>query len=380
VFSGKDFDKVSQHFLLWEFFKMTWKRPVVRKGTIWCLFVDLVHNLYYLLQLFMSLYLFDNLLHKDENLFFIQDRKKSLMIWAGITLVATAITHVLDYSKLDSKVGSTAKAFMMNAIIRQYLNYSSYTRQSVEDGEVVMAVQRDVDLLVKDGYMGMLMLIRMIVKVFFMVLFKFLSPVIFEEEHDMVAIVPMLLFPVTLCLFLPIRAKTTLSVISDQNEKEVAVTDQIDMTTDNYGIILDYERRSVAAELFDKCVQAHNRASKAASQVMLNTEYFLKWVTALIVGGYTYYGGVLIIDGYLSIGLFITNVGIFGACGMCFAEIYQILVTFDKIQPSMANITKLLNLPTDDPERMKLSYMHQRRSAELRAELKKSEVASDLLL
>merc|ERR1719386_540992 len=101
-------------------------------------------------------------------------------------------------------------------------------------------------------------------------------------------------------------------------------------------------------------LKCQNATRRTLNQVLLNTDYFTKWVTALVVGAYIFVGGREVIRGELSVGIFLTNLDIFWACGADFAAIYDTHVTMQRTLPSMMSIYHLLNLEIDAIQRMEL--------------------------
>ena len=156
---------------------------------------------------------------------------------------------------------------------------------------VIMAIQRDVPAIV-DAYIGLLELVNEVEKFVAMMVFMFVSPKVFGTKFHVEAIAPLLIFPVLLSLFLALRGGKHLTCMADQFEKENQLTDQVDLVTDNYELVLDYDRRAVASDSFDRSVRAHGDAGRVVGRVMLNTNYFTKWLTCLVICGYVYFGGL----------------------------------------------------------------------------------------
>jgi hypothetical protein len=262
--------EVSRSFMLFELFKMFWGDPVVKKGTIWCFLVDLVNNIWYFLKLFMTVYLLDYIIRIDKELLFIKDRKLSLYAYASITILVFGLLHILEYSKLDSRIGAS-KHFLQNALIRKFLNFSTFARQQVTVGDIVMAIQRDANDVVMLGYMAILKIFYELEKLLFMLLFKLLSPALFGEKFDAAAVIPLFIFPALLGPFLPFREKAISESLTEANETEEDFMDQITQITQNYSMVIDYQRRSFAADMFHHHLKKHGSAVKDGKQILLNT-------------------------------------------------------------------------------------------------------------
>lgn len=358
---GVELDKAYPSVVLWEFFKMTWQNPVVQRGTCWCLKVDLAHNSWYFMNLFMTVYLLDFIIRTDEVLFLVQDRKTSLIIYAGITLASLAILHALDYAKTEARMGR-ARSFVQNGLVRKYFNYSAYVRQQVSSGDIAMGIERDAGA-VAGGYMKCLHLVYEFEKLGFMVLFKLLSPWLFGTKFDTTAMLPLLVFPVLLGAFLLLRQGKIHEVLNESNSSQEHLVNEVNNITANSSMVIDYERRSYAADIFHGKLRSRNRADKRTNQALLNTTYFAKWVTALVIAGYVVMGGQQVVDGTLSIGMFVMDLKIFDATGGAFSQIFEILVDMQKTFPSIMKLFRLFNLPTDVLERMDLKRMQRKVAA-----------------
>jgi len=376
-----DLNEVGPAAVLKEFFKLLWAYPPVRRGSFWVMFVDLVHNIWYFVSLFMMVYLLDYIIDNEEELPFLKDRRTSLIVYSGSTVGVLALLHVLDYSKFDAKIGQ-GRTFMQNAVIRKFMNYSPKSRQHVTGGDIMMAVQRDCPDLVAQGYMSCLKILAAVEKLLFMLTFKLVSPQLFGGKIDTAALYPLLGFPILLGLFLPFRETAIQEALTRSNDAEADVMDGIRQVTDNYSMIVDYSMRSFAQDFFSQRLTDLNKASKASNQILLNTTYFANWVTAIIVGSFVVYGGMQVLDGNLRIGMFVTDLNIINASGAAFSSIYSLVVEMQKVFPCMTQLTMLLNLQTDVLDRLRLKRSEREQSTKLRQkrlEEYPSAIAVDLL-
>jgi ABC-type multidrug transport system fused ATPase/permease subunit len=360
VFPSDRFDAIdrgaaSPRSVLFEFFTMAWRHPLVRRGTMWCLLVDLFRNVLHCLSLFLSVYLLNYIIHHDVELVLVHDRRLALVMYGGFGVVSVALLHVLDYSKLNTKISGTLSGFLQTALARKYLNLAAHVRQNVCEGDVVNAVQRDIPSVINNGFLGMIRGASELEKVASVMIFQFGSPVVFGTTFSLWGILPSFAFPIFLAVLLPLRGKAIVSAIDQEFDMENAVTDQIDLVIHNHPLVLDYDRRSISADSFKRCVDAHNSARRATLQTLLNNEYLTKWLTVLVMSLYVIIGGLRVLDGSLTIGMFVTNLKVVDSCGQSFESIFMILVDIQRTYPSMMNIFELLNLQTDVADRMRIS-------------------------
>lgn len=365
--------------VLRELFKLLRSNKIIRKGTNWCIGVDFTHNLVFFLSLFMSVYLINNILTRKGDLWLIQIPQANLIAYTGINIITLALLHVLDYSKLDSKVEGTARLYLQSTVLTKYLNLTSVARQNVNDGDVIMAVQRDSLSVVKSGYVGAFSLIADVVKLLFMMAFKLVSPLVFGTRFDFSGIIPLFVFPVFLSLVLPLRRHAIKETTKKAFQKENEVTDHVDSITDNFDLILDYDKRSYARQAFVDASKEYATARKAAAQTLLNTDYMTKWITTLIVGAYVVVGGLAVLQGYVTVGVFITNIKIFDSCGDSFVCIFNKLIDFEKCLPAVMNLFDLMSRESDSWGRMQIAQETTKVAAKQMAELSKDNDPGEVL-
>jgi len=389
TFDGQDPDqKISSlaFRLPINFFCMNYRNSSkVASGTIKHILVDVVHNLWYLLSLFMGVYLLDFIVDKEapaSKLLFIHEKKTQLLMYVGITLVVLFILHFLDYAKLGFGIGGTSKSFLQCALIRKYLNYTTKVRGDLESGALVMAVHRDVPACVS-SYMDILKCFKVTGQLLMMITFKVLGVILFGYKIDVRSFAGALLYPVFMVIFLSWRSDKTITVLENKNDAEDAVTTAVQETTSNCAIILDHWLRNYSTTFFSNAVANFNGKSKAAGQVMENNVYFARWGCTLIVGSYIYFGGQVLLDGLSTTGMFVTNLKVVEAWCKSFEEIYSIIVDINKTVPHFCALTYLVNLGTDMEDRKNLLDGQSKESSRARENIRKKlapqEIGVDLL-
>jgi len=202
-----------------------------------------------------------------------------------------------------------------------------------------------------------------------LLMFQILSPMIFGRTVDFVTIGQLMIFPFLFAIFLPYRQGTVSAALSKAHAAQEGVINQIAITATNCDLVLDYSMRNFASLKVQAALHDGRRAGREATQTLLNTSYFANWVTVLIIGGVVYIGGSNVIAGTLSIGAFVTNLRVFERAGLTFQEIFQTLVEVQSVFPSVMNVTKLLNQPTDVRERMLAKIAQTKQTQKQRQEL-----------
>lgn len=356
-------DGVHGRDVLKELFKLFFKMPIVRTGTIWCFGVDLLHNLVYFVRLFMKVYFINCIIKKTGDLWVFQPtltRPRSLFAYAMMEIVFLALLHIADYTKTNSKIGGTTRTFLQSALVRNYFHYSVSSRGAIGDGQLAKAIDRDVPLLVK-GYTSVLKMIAHSGKLLCMLAFELLAPTVFGSQLNVIHCFPMLVFPVCFGIFALVRAPAIRAVQETVFQRENEVADQIDLITDNNELMLGYDRCGFVSRSFETCMKASNSAKTQAGKVLLNTNYFTKWVTAIVLAVYIYIGGMALIAQKLSVGMFLTNMRIYSSAGKVFEAMFGLVIEMQKMHPAAMSMYKMLNLETDTQQRMRIERANKDR-------------------
>jgi ABC-type multidrug transport system fused ATPase/permease subunit len=347
---------------------MSWRNPVVRKGTKWCMMVDVIHNLWYFTSLFMTVYLLDCIIRVDQTLIIVQDRTKQLMAYSVFAIFAVGVLHYLDYSKIQTGVGQ-ARSFLQDAIIRKFLNYTPTARQQVTSADIVLGIRRDANDIHEAYILWSMSIISEWEKLGLMLVFKVVSPIAFGQKMEIPSMCLLLLFPALLGTFLVFRWQTIMRHLTKSHEAEEQLLDQVTCTTQHYSLVIDYERRSWAADIFHERLDSQSKCNRDAQRVLLNTMYFSKLVTTIIVGVYVIVGGLKIIDGTLRIGMFVMDLEIFKTFGQSFSKIFEQLVHIERTYPSMMKLFRLLNLKADDADHMTMKRRQRKLATEQRNDI-----------
>jgi len=380
---AQDLTAVSKPRLLIEYFKMNFENPVVRKGTIRMVLVDVLHNIYFLLKLLMNIYLVDFILKSsrgdsafpEDDLFLIKNRSASLCAFVALIMLPFALLHFLDYKRLSWKVGGSSRAKLQKSLLRKFLNYDEDSRSRLKQGDLVMAMTRDSVDLVHSGYMQTISIVKSIGQLLMILVFNLIVPPIFGKKFKLDVFLPLLLFPPFLVAFLFFRSKSTTAALNNRNAKQDALIDHVDQTVSNYRLIADYNKRPAFVGKYEALIGQFNGCAVAAGKILKNNAMFTPWLTTIFVCAYTVIGGLNYItaldgDEPPSLGVFLTNLSVIGTIGTSYGSIYSILLEMQSSFPALLAITNFMNLPTDVPQRMALNRARRAMTNELRDKLR----------
>eukprot|EP00931_Biecheleriopsis_adriatica_P056287 TRINITY_DN33352_c0_g1_i1.p1 TRINITY_DN33352_c0_g1~~TRINITY_DN33352_c0_g1_i1.p1 ORF type:complete len:866 (+),score=116.59 TRINITY_DN33352_c0_g1_i1:133-2730(+) len=372
--------KIPKWGLILEYFKMNYENPTVRFGMRKMMLVDLCHNVFFFLKLFMNVYLIDFVLVLTPGQqLIVEDREVNLVIIVAASIVPFAALHYLDYKALTWKVGGASRNTLQKSLLRKFLNYTEASRESLNASDLTMAMTRDAVDIVQDGFMNILKMWRAAGQLLCIFIFQVSSPVILDKPPRPLIFVPLFVFPFVLLVFLLLRRARTNEFEFLRNRKQDECVDRVHKTVTNYRLISDYNQRPMFVSWFETKIKEYNAAVVAASQVLKNNEYFSPWFTLAFACAYTYIGAKQIIagDSALSLGIFVTNLSIINAIGEAYGGMYKTLLTIQSTFDSLERIVHFLNLPTDLLQRKSMNRHRRSTTHDMRARLRGEIAASD---
>ena len=144
----------SRLLLLSEFYKRCWTLPVVRKGGKKMLLIDLLHNVFFVWQLVLNVYLVDNVLGDvvSSSEVYLEHVEMAVLL-GGLNFLPLVILNVLDLNKCWYGVGGAARKDLQVNLLRKYLNYTESARLRVGTSGFIEAINRHVVEVVDGGFM-----------------------------------------------------------------------------------------------------------------------------------------------------------------------------------------------------------------------------------
>lgn len=375
---------VPQFGLLFEYFKMNWQDRDVRIGSTKTLILGQLHNLYVTVGLFLRVYLIDHVLKIDtpiSELIWVHDRKASLLLLAALLLVPFAGLHFLEYLKPSWKVAGMSLMILQKGLVRRFLHLEDTARQQLRATELILAVLRDSQELVGQGYLSLMSAMGSLGQLAMILLYQCCAPILFKKPFTYTSLFPFATYPILLGLFLIIRTPLTTKVLKSQDDSTNKLIDTVHQTVSNYKIVIDYNRRSTFIEAYEAGIKRYNLVTKQVNEVLVNNEYYAKWICLLLMCLYQVTGGMKVIAGH-SLGLFLNELAIIQQAGEAWGNIYNVAVSMQMTIPALHNIVKLMNLNVDVQARMELNRFRRERTVLLTKKIMKTgtiEPSLDLL-
>lgn len=351
--------------LMGEYLKLNFRNDTVRRGTIKMLLVAECHHLYGILRLFLSILLVDKVFKgaggedvstepPQSVADFLHSRPGMLVTVACGMLLPFAVLHYLDYISLTWRVGGASRAQLLSALVRRLLHYDVSSRIDIKQGAEIMAMTKDVEDIVQNGYMGIIEIISHLQNLATVLAYQIISRLILQEPISPWSIAPLAVHPTLLALFAICRRRTTIHVQQAENAERASLVSQMQSVTLNNTIIRNLGGVAKAIDQFEKAIATFNASLVATLQVMKNNMYFANWMGLVMLAAYTLAGGLQVVDGKMRMGIFLADITLFTQINVTWSMICSRGVEINSILPGLERVVILMNLPTDLPDRRKV--------------------------
>lgn len=378
-----ELDMVSHWTFTTSFLRLCWKQAGVPWKATVSVLISLMHNAYFLLTIYLKVYIINVLLakaaeagrqereafhpHPDsppeyETLRQLRSEEaesggllgndllvpghfqETAAIIGACYVVPFAVLHVLDLVRAKLGLSGSLKTMLMSALFRRFMSYKSDVRQNVSDAEISMMCVRDIPELISQGVMSGFKLIE--------ILCQILTTMVFLFMEDTLAIVPFAVYPLLAGLWMGIRRPILKEVQDNKLKAGNDLVKGIQQACMNFNLILDYRKRSKAVDRFSTVAMSYRKAMSVGHLVDINNGRFFPWLTTLSMAAYCIIGVQQLQEGTTTIGTFVATFGIFHEVGHELEAGYEIMIAMMQAFHSVKNLTKMLNMETDDVDRM----------------------------
>eukprot|EP00929_Paragymnodinium_shiwhaense_P055146 TRINITY_DN27659_c0_g1_i1.p1 TRINITY_DN27659_c0_g1~~TRINITY_DN27659_c0_g1_i1.p1 ORF type:complete len:968 (-),score=206.70 TRINITY_DN27659_c0_g1_i1:280-3183(-) len=365
---ARDFGSLPRWSVIRDYYRWNYKIPEVRSGTIKMLLCQVLHQLYGMFRLFLNVYLIDYVLKdtvSEDDLMLVQDRRLSLLGAMGAVVVPFIILHVVDFHKYSWRVVGHSRSTLMKALLRKMVHFDEQTHAQVEQGDLIISQIRDTSGVVECGYMSLFQLAAASGELIMMMIFQVLSPFVFKESRkSYTAFLVNLIFPLAMLLFSTCRESITHQSLTASSNAERSWVVLLTNAGYSHQLFTDYQRRNRLVDDFGNKIYEFNNCMLASNQVLENNAYFAPWLSTLLVAIYTFVGGMHVLMGDVSLGIFVTDIHIFIKVGHSWQQIYSVLMNMSNIWPKLERLVFFFNLPIDLIGKMRL-HRHRHSILEL---------------
>merc|ERR1719428_736755 len=145
--------------LMLEYCKAIFNLPGMNWKTTQILLFDQVHNLYYLLTVYLSIYMINVLFNMtpsaEQHLLIPGHRQSTSIVVALLYVIPFSLLHLWDFKKEKMDLGGHATEWVQCSLFRKYLNYSEKSHDKVPPSAIALAVIDEAKEIVDKGYMKM---------------------------------------------------------------------------------------------------------------------------------------------------------------------------------------------------------------------------------
>lgn len=366
-YDGVPPEKVGVYTLLREYRNLVLRIPSVYWGTMKGIARAVFNCFAFLAKLLLNVILVDDILnldHAPSALFFGPDRVHKLMAMTMVLVMLFALHHFLAYRSTTFGVGGAQRLLLQKSAMRKFMNMEEDDGRNYNSALLVTMMTRDAPKVVGTGYNSIFTLTEEFGNIIAILMFQALAKFAFGKSLQPIAILPMVAIPPILFVFARLRGPTTTQILTAASTKQDAVADIVFDACENFDLISDYKRKPYFVEKLEDGIRDFHRARRQAKQRILNNEFFAPWVAQIFIAVYLVVGGLNVIDGVTSLGMFLTNVKIMQEFGAIWSRISTIVVDILEAGPALINLTHFLNRPTDSRRKLEISRSLQQASVE----------------
>jgi len=359
----KDIQKIK---LFVEYAKANFKDRSIGPTTLKCLAYDQAENLNELLFLVLKLYLVDVVLNMDvsddHTLMFGMGRHVALAIITCLIICPQTLFCFCNVRRTGSKVGGMCRFKLQANLVRKFLNYGEEVRTSCSHSDLILSITRHSPAVVNQGYLSVFLLIKQGTKLVLLFSYQVVICVMRGQAFSaIVGVVPIVLFPICLYIFLRLRRQKTHMHRLRMVVQEKRLATHIEMVSANARMITDFQRRTRVMDEIEQEVKSLNKEINTTNVVHEVNAQFSPWLESSVVGAYVFLAGSEIIQGGgLSLGAFLTSVDIYRKVASSMEAMYNLVLTVQDTLPALELIVWHMNLPTDLAHR---HQMHLKRQA-----------------
>lgn len=335
--------------LLLEYIYMLFAVPKIRHSTIKALILDFMHPLQYAVHLLCTIYLLDDVVKLDkpvQKFWIIQDRLHMLLLLAAAEAFSVVVLHLSDHARFLVPMGGAIRKLLTQGIMMIYLNFDPFSEGSDFSGALTMGLTRDA-VECAELYKVCLKWIQHVGSVAVLFLFMVLYPRWFGKEFTTLSYLPFIFFPMVLSLFICCRAKIVTGALTAQKDAQDDVVTTGNEAVLNRALILDYKLRQDFCDSLYKRVHDWNIKRKIVSLVDKNNQRFMVWMSTVLMGWWTIYGGTLVIEQKMTVGIFVATFKVYDKVARAFASSYEVILMLQVSMPALMRVCTMINSPTD---------------------------------
>jgi len=385
-FRSKKVETIPGLSLFFEYVKMTLRDHRNFRLTMAYILADSIKGLYFLFGLYLQVYLIDVVLEYDpedevekkeaamdkgvlwlSELIIPYHPMRTAAVLALLYLAPLIALHVVDLWKCKAQLPGRLRTFLQTNLVRKFLSYKEEVRTNFSPKQLGWIMTQGVSKVVDDGYMSMLALVRIVLKM--------LMLLVFILTDNKTAVVPLIACPVAVAIFMRTREDITDVAGKERLQKEDKLRHHVVDTAHEYQLISDFHLRSYTIDVLEKRLDAFHTLEAWANTVTMNNMYAAPWLVTIVIAVYMVLGSMQVRAGTTSVGVFVMTILVFKELG---ADLQELNVKCFEVRSAIEpfrNIAKSMNLATDLADRMRVneSRLKQGKKRRSQAEAKAAE-------
>merc|ERR1712096_9536 len=110
------------------------------------------------------------------------------------------------------------------------------------------------------------------------VLYEIFTVLAFGKHFGWLSYMPVLLFPVILCVFVYARTPITSQHRTRKNKAQDQIAHFVSEAVTHYRLVCDFDQRTEFVDTFDESIHTFNKANRENNIVLLHNQYFVPWL------------------------------------------------------------------------------------------------------
>eukprot|EP00746_Dinoflagellata_sp_MGD_P112739 gnl/MRDRNA2_/MRDRNA2_49871_c0_seq1.p1 gnl/MRDRNA2_/MRDRNA2_49871_c0~~gnl/MRDRNA2_/MRDRNA2_49871_c0_seq1.p1 ORF type:complete len:340 (-),score=38.63 gnl/MRDRNA2_/MRDRNA2_49871_c0_seq1:263-1282(-) len=309
--------------------------------------MDQLHNLYFLLHIWIQVYLVDIVLNTHESdtaaaCIIPNDRLRTVFICGMLYLLPLVLVHFCDIRRERLGLLGRTSAYLKTNLLQKYLNYNADSCERVSASAISVDIVQNSVSVALSGYENALVLMRIVGKLVILSCF-----VVYRHWGSSSEMLPFFFMPFVMVFYVCCRMQEFVKTGARVNARHVQVTAVVNEVAANYRMIVDYAQRPHICELFTKSVNDLNAAQMPLSVMQKNNEYFPQWLATVFTSTFIIFSAKTVLDGGMSLGSFLAMIRIYTEFGEEFKAGFKCLMGMISSMDSLRKITEHLNLETE---------------------------------
>mmetsp|Transcript_174168 Transcript_174168/g.552895 ORF Transcript_174168/g.552895 Transcript_174168/m.552895 type:complete len:942 (-) Transcript_174168:79-2904(-) len=337
------------------------QNPALRKNFMKFLMAQQVSNFCSFAKMLAHTFLLDVILSPNppENWKFGMGQHQLLMCLVWISMLVFAGLHFLNYLKLTWGLPGMATRNLQVALVRKFFSYNEISMHSMERGRLINSLTLNCPAIVEHGLMSVLELSQALGLFINILLYNIVGPMMFNTQCRLMPLLSLMVLPLILVIAFRLRFPLTKRHLTEVYGAQVVAMEQVTEAIRNFHLVSDYKKRGSVSDEFMSLLVAVGLKNKGLKLVLMNNSYIAPWVLLLYLVLYVVHEGAHVMDGDLTVGIFMVDIHNFITLGATVGMVFQLLENIGIILPLLKELARFLNMDTDTLNRYELAKHQQ---------------------